>query len=108
LADLTIQSIAVSGTTVSFVPASVAGDAFVNEGRTFLYVQNNDDASHTVTINSVTQCDQGFDHDVVVSVAAGVDKMIGPFLPSRFNDTSRKVSVTYDSVDGVIVAAVKI
>ena len=61
-----------------------------------------------MTIVSAKTCNQGFQHDLTVSVAAGSDKMIGPFSADRFNNDQGQVSVTYDAVTAVTVAALQI
>lgn len=106
MATLTPQTGGSSGVTLSFVAADVAGDEFPNNGRTVLIVKNDDTGSHDVTIVSQENCSQGFNHDVVVSVAAGEQALIGQFSRSRFNDTNGLVQVTYDDVTSVTVAVV--
>lgn len=107
MALLTVQIATVAGIVPSFVAAGAGGDTFSNTGRESLYVKNGSGASITVTINSLLNCDQGFDHDFVVTVAAGVDKVIGPFATNRFNDGGGLVGVTYSAVTTVTVAAVR-
>lgn len=105
---LTVQKLTSAGVTPTFGAADVTGDKFANNGRQFLVVKNGGAASTTVTINSQKKCDQGFDHDLEVSVAASAEKWIGPFDPNRFNDGSGDVNVAYSEVTSVTVAAVSI
>ncbi len=108
MAVLTVQKLTNTGVTPSFAAADVAGDKFANNGRQFLVVRNGGAASITVTINSQKKCDQGFDHDLTVDVAAGAEKWIGPFDPNRFNDGDGNVEVAYSAVDSVTVAALSL
>lgn len=101
MATLAKQQILGTGTVLSYVAASGGGDSFPNSGNDILHVKNGDSGSHTVTINSIRPCDQGFDHDLVVVVAAGAEAEIGPFTVARFG---RAVSVTYSAVTSVTVA----
>lgn len=103
--NLSVQTISQTGLTPAFTAATVAGDSFINDGRAFLHVKNGGVSSITVTINSVQKCSQGFDHDLILDVAAGADKIIGPFDPKRFNDETGKVVVTYSDATSVTVAA---
>lgn len=108
MADLTVQLFKNVGIEPVFVPASVGGDKFQNTGLVYLIVKNGGVAPIDVTIDSVKACDQGFDHNVVVTVANGVSEKIGPLAFSRFNDEANKVSVAYSGVTSVTVAALKL
>ena len=104
---LTVQQIILAGTVITAEAANVDGNYFLNNGRTWLRVINGSTASIDVTIDSQVLCDQGFDHDQVVAIAAGVTKEIGPFETKRFN-LNGYVHVTYSAVTTITVAAVKI
>lgn len=108
MAVLTVQKVAQSGLAPSFGAAASGGDEFANGGRTMLHVKNGGGASITVTITSVKQCDQGSTHNVQVSVPAGGERVIGPFDPTRFNNSSGRVAVSYSAVTSVTVAALEI
>lgn len=112
MAELTVQVSGVAGTAIAFGAAAGGGDSFnnigANAGRTVLLVKNGDASGKTVTINSQVPCNQGFDHDVAVTVAAGATETIGPFDPARWNDSSGLVQVTYSAVTSVTVAAMRV
>lgn len=108
MAELTVQIIARTGLEPTFAAAAAGGDTFVNDGRTFLWVKNADVDAMNVTINSLDNCDQGFDHDPAVEVTNAEERLIGPFPTGRFNDSSGQVSVTYDDETSVTVAVVKL
>lgn len=109
MADLSVQKIDASGIIPTFVAAGASGDTFANDGRTFLHVKNGGASSITVTIDSKKPCDQGFDHDLTITIPAGGERLIGPFSPDRFNDAvTKKTSVSYSSVTSVTVAALKL
>jgi hypothetical protein len=109
MATLTVQAITLAGTTPSYTGAGTSGDEFTNpDGKAFLHVKNGGGSQITVTINSQVPCNYGHDHDITVQVSAGGEKLIGPFGPGRFNDTSGKVQVTYSSTTSVTVAVLSL
>jgi hypothetical protein len=74
----------------------------------FLHVKNGGGGSITVTVDSVTPCNQGGDHDLAVAVPAAQERMIGPLPASRFaNATTGLVNITYSGVTTVTVAALR-
>lgn len=108
MAALTIQTAGLTGLTKTMAAASAGGDTFANDGKTVFSVKNGGASAITVTINSQHLCNQGFDHDLVVSVAAGSEISFPELDIYRFNDTSGNVVVTYSAVTSVTVAAVKV
>lgn len=108
MSTLSVQKIALTGLAPSYDAAAAGGDEFVNSGRVFIHVKNGGGSSVDVTVDSQTPCSQGYDHDAVVAVGAGAEKMIGPFPKDRFNDTSGKVQVTYSGVSSVTIAAIEL
>lgn len=106
MANLLIQKSTLIGLSIVYSAADVAGDSITNNGDTVFKIKNADVAAKTVTINSVAPCSYGFDHDLVISVPAGEEREIGPFLRNRFNDDTGKVNVAYNAVTSVTVAAV--
>lgn len=106
MGNLIINRITQNGVNPTFVPASVGGDTFVNDGKTFLHVKNGGAAAITVTMNSQKLCNYGFDHDHPISVPAGSELMIGPFDRLRFNNNTNSISITYSAVTTVTVAAI--
>lgn len=110
MATLTVQPSSMTGAVLTMAAATAgatgaaSADDFANDGRTFLLVNNGSGGPVVVTINSATACDQGFDHDVTVTINAGAEKMIGPFTVARFGPST---TFWYDSVTSVTVAAVR-
>lgn len=108
MATLTVQTLAATGSVVTFTAAAGGGDEFANDGKTFFEVNNGGGAPITVTIVAESPCNQGTLHDVVGSVTNGTVKKFGPFDRQRFNDaTTGRVGVTYSAVTSVTVAAWK-
>lgn len=108
MATLTVQDINASGITPSYTAASAGGDEFANDGKTMLHVKNGGVSSITVTIISQKTCNQGYQHNLTVDVAADGEKMIGPFSAERFNNENGRVQVQYSDVTSVTVAALQL
>lgn len=114
MATLTVQVIDSSDTTTGLVPTFDSADAglsdeFINDGKTFFMVKNGGAGAIVITINSRQLCDQGFDHNYVVSLGAGNDVLIGRFGKPRFNvPVTELVTASYDSVASVEVAAIQL
>jgi hypothetical protein len=106
MAQLTVKSATIAGVASTYVAASAGGDSFANNGHTVFHVKNGGASAITVTVNSQTACNHGFDHDITVSVAAGEERIIGTFDRSRFNDATGNVLITYSAVTTVTVCAI--
>jgi hypothetical protein len=106
MAAYNVQSASESGITPTYT-AVTASDTFANDGRTYLHVKAGG-TSVNITINSQTPCNQGADHDIVINGVVSSERIIGPFPPSRFNDSTGVVTVTYSTTTGVTAAAVRI
>ena len=105
---LAAQPVLLSGLAPVLTAAAGGGNQFINSGTEFLFVRNAHASPITVTINSIAPCNQGFDHDVVVSVPNGADRFIGPFPKSRFDDANGQVQITYSVVTALTVAVVRV
>lgn len=101
MATIAKSAAGLAGSAIAFAAASAGGDVFVNDGSVRLLVKNADSSSKTVTVDSTGLCSMGFDHNLVIVVAAGDTEVIGPFPVARFG---RSVAVTYSAVTSVTVA----
>lgn len=108
MATLAVQKAVVTGLTPSYSAAAGGGDQFANSGKAMLHIKNGSGGSINVTVNSQTNCSQGFDHDAVVAVPAGAERMIGPFPKGRFDDANGNVQITYSAVTSLTVAVVEV
>jgi len=114
MATLTVLNIASTGTAITTASAAEAGDVFANNaGDVFFQVTNGSGGSIDVTFTaqntSFTNPDLGAItmDNIVVSVANGATKMIGPFAPKVFNNSSQQVAVGYSEHTSVTVAAIR-
>lgn len=97
MAAITVQQIDLEGLTpAGGTAATAAGDTFINNGRTVILVEDTGTTAPTVTVNSLVDCSQGEDHNVVVAIGAGGAAYIGPFPMNRFNNAAGVATVTYD------------
>jgi len=88
--------------------AAVAGDQFLNDGRQLLYVKNVNASSRTITVaTGGTILGLAIDN-VAFAVAQNAEKIVGPFNPQYFNDSSGYVQVTYSAETDVTVAVVSV
>ena len=108
MATLSVQQSVRAGLTLARASAAGGGDKFLNTGKEALIIKNGDSGSHTVTIVSQSTMDGLAVADRAVAVAAGAEKVIGPFQPNVYNDDDGFVQLTYDGVTSVTVAVVKI
>lgn len=108
MAQLTVQNVTRSGLTPSYAAATGTGDSFSNNGATFLHVKNGHTAAQSVTVDSqYAPLPAGTAQaDVVVSIPAGGERMIGPFPTRSFNDVDGLTQVTYSGVTALTVAAI--
>ena len=111
MAELTVQTLVSAGLTPSFASASVGGDLFANDDRTFLVAKNTSTGSNTVTIAKQRDVSVGgygllalADIVVIVPPTTGEKWIAVP--PGAYN-AGGKVQVTYSAVAGLTVAAVR-
>jgi hypothetical protein len=107
VATLAVQKGSRTGVALTFTAAAGGGDQFPAGGARALHVKNGSGSSMDVTVNSQKPCDQGVDHDIVVSVAAGAEKVISGLTYERFADANGYVQVTYSLATSVTVAVVE-
>lgn len=107
MAILTVQPAAHAGLTPSYAAAAAGGDQFQPGDDVMLHIKNGSGASITVTVASPQPCSQGVTHNLVVSVPAAGERMIGPLPAARFaNPTTGLVNITYSAAASVTVAAI--
>lgn len=108
MATLTTAQVTPTGTVDTLVAAAVGGDKCAPgtpDAPVWIEVLNGSGGSINVTVDSVTLSNYGADADLVVAVAAGVRKKIGPLHAQRFAGTDGLVAITYSAVTTVTVGA---
>ena len=91
-------------TTLPVTPTATHGNKMLNDGRTFIEVNNGSGDSIDVTINTPGSVDGYAIAELTVAVAAGVRKKIGPFT-SIFNQSDGYVWVVCSAVTTVTMGA---
>lgn len=108
MATLTSQTISRTGLIAAFVAASGGGDEFINTGTEFIRLKNDSAGTIVATIATPNSVDTDLAiADRTVSLAAGVERDIGPWPVSTYNDSNQKVQLTYDGVTSLTIAVIK-
>ncbi len=104
-------SVVITGAVLAgATPDAANGNDFGNNGRQFLWVKNGDSGSHNLTIKTYPKGDApgGLDFsDEVIAIAAGVEKLVGPFPPSIFNDAANRVQLDWSASTSMKVQVVE-
>lgn len=104
------QAATIVGTVVTYTAADATGNTFTPNTRGMLLVKNGSGSSMNVTVVIPgTDAYQQARPDVVVAVAAGAEKAIGPF-PLDVGDPAvgGLVTVTYSLATSVTVALMSV
>ena len=106
MATLTVITPTYAGATFSPAAAAGGGDKFVNTGNELLYIKNGGGSSINLTLDA--QAVAGLPiTDPVIAVAAGAEKIVGPFDPRYFTDASGFLNLSYSGVTSVTVAVIQ-
>jgi len=106
-AATTVQQLVRAGVAPAYAAAVLDGNQFSNDGRTFFHVLNVG-AEMTVTFQTPGLMD-GLaiaERTVVVPLTTG-NKMIGPFPPDQYNQTTGVVYVDWTRATDVSFAVVR-
>lgn len=86
--------------------AVTASDTLPNsDGKTVVYVKNASGGSINVTVTGQGKMDDISVPNRVIAVAAGTDKVIGPFNPAMYNDANGAVTLAFSAQASVTLAA---
>lgn len=89
------------------VAASAGGDTFRNSGKVGFWAKNTSGSPRVLTFDAPKNCNHGFAHDQVITVADGFEGFVKiDFDSTRFQDSTGLVTVTYNDETGLDVAAV--
>lgn len=105
-ADIAVQTVTEAGVVPSYTGAAAGGDRFANGGEDVachaknltaatsitVTIPVNDNTREATGLGPVTKPDGGS------AVAAGAEKLFGPFPRLAYNGSDGKVSITYSSV----------
>ena len=107
MALFSTQNLTMNGVEATY-SATAASDTFTNTGEEVVHIKNGNAGSVTVTITSAQQCNQGFTHNVEVTIDAGDEKFVGPFPTNRFNNSSGLCTFACSPFSSVTAAVVKV
>lgn len=106
MATLTVIVPTYSGVNLGPVAAAGGGDKFVNTGNELIYIKNASGVSINLTLDA--QAVAGLPiTDPVIAVAAGAEKIVGPFDPRYFTDASGFLNLSYSAVTSVTIAVIQ-
>jgi hypothetical protein len=110
MATLPVTPISRAGLDVAGVAADAAlSDEFPNTGFEFIEIKNGGGGTITVTLDIKPTVDGAAIVDPTLTIAAGVTKIIGPFPPALYNDsTTQRAKVSYSGVTTVTIKVFKI
>ncbi len=96
----------------TYEAAFVDGHKFTNTDRHFLHVKNGGGGATVCTVQTPKTVDGLAVAELIVSIAAGEERMIGPFPPGTYNQPSGAdagmVYVDFDVLTTVTLAAIKL
>lgn len=94
---------------VTVYTAAALTNTFVNNGRTLLLVKNGSGSSINATvITQIADIDGNVVPDKVIAIAAGAEKLIGPFPPGIYNDTTGVAEVDISVVTSITIACIQV
>ena len=100
--------IALAGAAPTMSPADASGQEWLNDDDTNLVVKNTSAGTRTLTIASQRDSSFGKHKDYIFTVPVGTEIATLPRVdPRRFNQTTGKAVVTFDSITGVTIGAIK-
>ena len=112
MSDVTkvVQKIIKTGLDPTHTGGLSAADTYqmLNNGRMFIYVTNGGGGTVVVTIATPGTVDGLAIADRAVTLLTGTDRMIGPFPPHIYNNSSGEIEVTFDVVASVTLAALNL
>jgi len=83
--------------------AAGGGDEFVNTGKEFIIIANDDVSSMVLTIVTTATVDGFAVTDYTATIPANKTHVIGPFLIGTYNDANSKVQMTYSAVTSLTI-----
>lgn len=97
MATLTVNTI--TGTTaevMTLTAAAAGGDKYAMDTGVFIVAKNaSGAAARTITIAAVKACNQGFDHDITITIPAGETWISPRISPYVYGDATGYVNITY-------------
>lgn len=96
-----------TGNDLAGVTPDATGDVWANTGKEFVVIKNGSGSPINVTLKFQVTVDGVAPTDPVVAIAAGAQKLIGPFPVGIYNDASGLAKVTCSAVTSVTLNVMK-
>jgi hypothetical protein len=103
---LTVQQVTRAGLTPSYGAANVDGHSLPNGGKELLHIKTGG-TSCNVTIQTPGSVDGQAIGDRVIAIGTSSERIIGPFPPDIYNQTSGEVYIDFSAVTAVTIAALR-
>jgi len=110
MADLSALQAQRQANSVVFAAADPLGDTFTNGGREAILIQHDNaiGAAVTLTIATPLTIDGLSVADASIVIGPGETHLLGPWPASTYNDSQKKVSVSYSDATDISIAIVKV
>lgn len=109
MADLTVQSSSRSANDLAWsIPTPGTGDTFLNTGREAVLVNNTNDGTVSITVETPATVDGLAITDRVIVVGADKVALLGPFPRATYSNSEGKVKLTSSTVTDVLLAVIRI
>ena len=110
MADLSALQAQRVPNSIAFVAADPAGDTFTNSGREAILIRHDNalGASVTLTIATPLTIDGLAVADASVVIGPGETHLLGPWPASTYNDSQKKVALSYSDATDISIAIVKV
>jgi hypothetical protein len=106
MAVLSVQKIVPGGTAPTYAAAAGGGDSYPATGGEFVHVKNGGGAPITVTVDGPNADNFGVtgdNHDAVITVPNGGERMFRVVDMARHRDVNGSVQLAYSGVTSVTV-----
>ena len=85
--------------------AAALSMSLYNDGHTIFFIKNGGGAPITVTADSQELCNQGLDHDIIITIPNAENRVCGPYPVERFNDGTGHIRFDFSAIDTVTIAS---
>lgn len=112
MATLSVLTSSLADQDLGDVAVAAGGDQVLNDGRIILIFKNSNASDRTITmVTSGTVKTAGGSiaiADVTLVISQNETKVIGPFSPDPFNDSSGYLQLTYSADAGLTVRPIRV
>jgi hypothetical protein len=106
--ELTPQDISRAGVTPAYASAAAAGNSWLNTGREMVHIKNGSGAPITVTFTPTVLTDGAATVAKTVSVTNAQERMIGPFPPALYNDSTGLMKLDFSGVTSLTLGVFRL